>query len=89
MRNKTEDVRNHLVEAIERVMAINDPEASEQDKITLEQAQVVSNLADSYANLIKAEFVGLRVMLEAGSHPSLMKYYENGPLGIEFRNGTE
>lgn len=86
MKNKIEDVRNHLVEAIERVMAINDASASPEDKMTLEQAEVVSKLADSYTNLVKAEFTGIRIMVDAASDAKIMQYAKYNPLGLEYRN---
>lgn len=68
MKNKIEDVRNHLVVAMEALNADDlSPEAAAQ---VVERAKAVSNLANSYIGSVKVEIDAIRLADEVGMLPA-------------------
>lgn len=64
MKNKIEDVRNHLVSQME---ALNDDSANEE---TVRKAQAMSSLATAYIHSVKVEIDALRLMDDCGAIPA-------------------
>jgi hypothetical protein len=67
MKNKIEDVRNHLVSAMEALSA----EDAKPEEITqaVERAKAMSSLATSYINAVKVELDAIRLADEVGMLP--------------------
>lgn len=55
MKNNLSDLRNHLFETIERLKANSDPEASDNEKIDIEDAKVIGNLGKILVESAKVE----------------------------------
>jgi hypothetical protein len=68
MKNKIEDVRNHLVAAMEALNA--DDLSSEAAVQVVEKAKAVSNLANSYINSVKVEIDAIRLADDVGMLPA-------------------
>lgn len=67
MKNKMEDVRNHLVAAME---ALNEEKADPAAvKAAVDRAKGMSNLANSYIDSVKVEIDAIRVADEVGMLP--------------------
>ncbi len=67
MRNKIDDVRNHLVQVMEALNEENvDPAALER---TIERAKAMSSVATSYINAVKVELDAIRLADEVGMLP--------------------
>jgi hypothetical protein len=64
MKNKIEDVRNHLVAQME---ALN---ADEVDPSAIERAKAMSGVATAYINAVKVELDAIRLMDEVGQLPN-------------------
>ena len=68
MKNKIEDVRNHLVACME---ALNQEEQTEeQSKFAIERAKAMSGLATSFTNAVKVELDAVRLADEVGMLPA-------------------
>lgn len=68
MKNKIEDVRNHLVQAME---ALNNEEAKpEEVSQAIEKGKAISSLATSYINAVKVEIDAIRLADEVGMLPA-------------------
>lgn len=63
MKNKLEDVRNHMVAAME---ALNEEGA---DQATVERAKALSGLCSAYVNSVKVEIDAIRMANEVGLLP--------------------
>lgn len=61
MKNKIDDLRDHLFDVIERLKSNGDPEASENEKIRLEDAKMICNAADCIIESIRVQndFLGI------------------------------
>jgi len=61
MKNKIDDLRDHLFDVIERLKSNGDPEASENEKIKLEDAKMICNAADCIIESIRVQndFLGI------------------------------
>jgi hypothetical protein len=67
MKNKLEDVRNHLVAAMEALNGEdNDPAAVKQ---AVDRAKAMSNVANSYIESVKIEIDAIRLADEVGMLP--------------------
>jgi hypothetical protein len=70
MKNKPEDVRNHLVSAME---ALNSEDASPEERaVAIERGKALSGLAAAYVNCFKVEIEAVRLIDETGLLPSSM-----------------
>lgn len=68
MKNRIEDVRNHLVQAME---ALNNEEAKpEEITQAIEKGKAISSLATSYINAVKVELDAIRLADEVGMLPA-------------------
>lgn len=68
MKNKIEDVRNHLVSCME---ALNQDDLTpEQSKEAIERARAMSSLATSFTNAVKVELDAVRLADEVGMLPA-------------------
>lgn len=68
MKNKIEDVRNHLVSAME---ALNDENLKPEDiDRAVDRGKAVSNLANSYIHSVKVEIEAIRLADEVGMLPA-------------------
>lgn len=68
MKNKMEDVRNHLVDAME---ALNDKESSpEAQTQAVNRAKAMSNVANSFIQSVKVEIDAIRLADEVGMLPT-------------------
>lgn len=67
MKNKVEDVRNHIVEMME-LLGDKDIPAEEMTS-RIERARTVSQLAASYTGLVKVEIDAIRLMDDTGRLP--------------------
>lgn len=76
MKNRMEDVRNHLVARLEE---LGDPEASAQ---AVERAKATALLASQYITAIKVEIDARRLLLDTniGLPPALEAPHEAPPL---------
>lgn len=63
MKNKVEDVRNHLVMMLE---ALGDKDA---DALTIERAKATSHVAATYISAVKVEIDAIRLMDDTGRLP--------------------
>jgi len=61
MKNSIDDLRDHLFDVIERLKSNGDPEASENEKIKLEDAKMICNAADCIIESIRVQndFLGI------------------------------
>jgi hypothetical protein len=67
MKNKVDDVRNHLVQVME---ALNEENLAPEDlERTIERAKAMSSLATSYVNAVKVELDAIRLADEVGMLP--------------------
>lgn len=67
MKNKMEDVRNHLVETME---ALNDRDATPEDqKRAVDRAKAMSGVANSFIESVKIEIQAIRLADEVGMLP--------------------
>ena len=87
MKNSLIDLRTHLFEVIERLKSNDDPTASPEDKISLDNAKMIVSAANSIIATSKAEFEGLKLISDMGNFTTLNEYAKNNPLGLERRNG--
>lgn len=71
MKNRMQDVRNHLVAAME---SLADHDVSDQ---VIARAKVISDLAQTYTNTIKVEIDALRI---AGRENQIPQALESAPL---------
>ncbi len=70
MKNKIEDVRNHLVQAME---ALNNEDAKpDETALAIEKGKAISGLATAYINAVKVELDGIRLADEVGMLPGSM-----------------
>jgi hypothetical protein len=70
MKNKVEDVRNHLVQVME---SLNDGEATPVEvTLSIEKAKAMSGLATAYINSVKVEIDAIRLADEVGMLPNSM-----------------
>jgi hypothetical protein len=68
MKNKIEDVRNHLVACME---ALNQDDLTpEQSGAVIEKAKAMSSLATSFTNAVKVELDAVRLADEVGMLPA-------------------
>lgn len=68
MKNKIEDVRNHLVSCME---LLNQEDLTEdQAKSAIEKAKAMSSLATSFTNAVKVELDAVRLADEVGMLPA-------------------
>ena len=67
MKNKIEDLRGHLFEVIERLKSNSDPDASEKDKINIEDAKVIADIGKV---LVESAKVEVAFMKETGAKGS-------------------
>lgn len=68
MKNKLEDVRNHLVQAME---ALNQEDAPpEEIQRSIGRAKAMSNVANSFIESVKVEIDAIKLADEAGLLPS-------------------
>jgi hypothetical protein len=82
MKNKIEDVRNHLVTVME---ALNE-EGSDAETMarTIEKAKAMSNVATSYINAVKVELDAICLADEVGMLPGSV----TAPLQCDRNRGT-
>lgn len=83
MKNSIDDLRNHLFDVIERLKSNGDPEASENEKIKLEDAKMICSAADCIIDSIRVqnEFVGI---ISKAENPD--KVLLNKPKVLEQKN---
>ena len=82
MKNKIDDVRNHLVTVME---ALNEEGADAQTMArTIEKAKAMSSVATSYINAVKVELDAIRLADEVGLLPSSVAT----PLHCDRNRGT-
>lgn len=65
MKNKTEDLRNHLFEAIEMLKNNSNPDASENEKIDIETARTIALLGKTIIESNKVEVHALGIIASA------------------------
>lgn len=65
MKNKIDDLRNHLFDVIERLKSNGDPDASENEKIRLEDAKMICNAADCIIESIRVQNDFLEIISKA------------------------
>lgn len=68
MKNKIEDVRNHLVAAMEALNA--DDLSPEAAGLAIDKAKAISNLSNSYIHSVKVEIAAIRLADEVGMLPA-------------------
>lgn len=90
MKNKLEDVRNHLVAAME---ALNQEDATEEQRnVAIERGKALTGLATAYVNSVKVELDAVRLVDETGLLPSSMTMPQamgerpQGALGLKPRS---
>ena len=66
------DLRNHLFETIERLKSINDPEASECEKINIEAAKSIADIGQVIVNSAKLEVDAMKY-LSGTENPKLVQ----------------
>ena len=83
MKNSIDDLRNHLFDVIERLKSNGDPEASENEKIKLEDAKMICNAADCIIESIRVQndFLGI---ISKAENPD--KVISNIPKVLELKN---
>lgn len=82
MKNKIEDVRNHLVQAME---ALNGEDLTpEQISQAVEKGKTIGSLATAYINAVKVEIDAVRLVDETGMLPTSM----SAPLQCDRNRGT-
>jgi hypothetical protein len=57
-----EALKTHLFEALEGIKNQNDPEASDCEKITIEQAKAIVDVADSIIDIYKVQVDAVRMV---------------------------
>lgn len=72
MKNKTEDLRNHLFEAIEMLKNNSDPNASDHEKMDIDTAKAIANLGKVIVDSNKTEVDAMRIIANA-QNPELLK----------------
>lgn len=73
-KNKMCDLRDHLFETLERLKSNNDPEADTSEKIDVETAKQISNVAGKLIETYKVEVLALNVL----SHSNNPKFVKEG-----------
>lgn len=82
MKNKIDDVRNHLVTVME---ALNEEGADAETMArTIEKAKAMSSVATSYINAVKVELDAIRLADEVGMLPGSVE----APLKCDRNRGT-
>ena len=61
-----EALKAHLFEALEGIKNQNDPEASENEKLSIEQAKAIVDVADSIIDIYKVQVDALKVVGNMG-----------------------
>lgn len=56
------DLRDHIFEVIERLKLSNDPDADPKEKIDIDTAQTISNLAQVAVNSAKVEVEAIKII---------------------------
>lgn len=59
-----EALKSHLFETIEGVKNLSDPEASDNEKISVEQAKQIVGIADSIIEIYKTQVEAVRTITE-------------------------
>lgn len=57
-----EALKTHLFEALEGIKNQNDPEASDCEKITIEQAKAIVDVADSIIDIYKVQVDAVKIV---------------------------
>ena len=57
-----EKLKSHLFETLEGIKNQNDPEASENEKISIEQAKAIVDVADSIIDIYKVQVDALKAV---------------------------
>jgi sugar-specific transcriptional regulator TrmB len=60
----SKDLRSHLFDAIERVKSLNDPNTDDNEKMSIEQAEAICNLAGRIIDSAKVEVVAMKLMAD-------------------------
>lgn len=63
------DLRMHLFDTLERVKSISDPDCSDKDKCSLEQAQTICKVSDQIIESFKVEVNAMQVLVKAANEP--------------------
>jgi len=71
--NTMGDLQNHLFEVIERLKANDDPEASDNEKIKLEDAKCICDVAEIIVQSAKVEVNYLNSLIKAESKGIVIK----------------
>jgi len=82
MKNKIDDVRNHLVQAMEALN--NEDSTPEEIAQAIEKGKVISSLSTSYINAVKVEISAIRLVDETGLLPGSVAE----PLKCDRNRGT-
>lgn len=57
-----EALKGHLFETLEGVKNLSDPQASENEKISIEQAKAICDVSGKIIDITKAQFEAVRVI---------------------------
>jgi len=79
-KNKIGDLRNHLFDVLERVKSINDPDASEADKIDIEQAKTIVDVAEQIIETFKVEVQAVSIISKSPNATLLVASMQNSGL---------
>lgn len=76
-KNSMEDLRNHLIETIEKLKANNDPQASECEKIDIKTAKQITETASVIIDSVKVEVEFLAVVAKADNRNAIIDAASN------------
>lgn len=66
--NSMDDLRNHLFDVIERLKTNGDPDATDKDKISIEDAKAIGNIAKTLIDSAKVEVHAIKALgMDQGS----------------------
>lgn len=79
-KNKLCDLRDHLFETLEMVKNNNNPEASENEKISVENAETISELAGRIIDSYKIEVQAMQILSKADNIIKITEVFTNSGL---------
>lgn len=80
------DLRSHLFDAIERVKSINDPNSSDNEKMSVEAAKAISGLAGNIIESAKVEVMAMQIISKADNPELLATQMKKSDLFIQQNN---
>jgi len=77
------DLRSHLFDAIERVKSINDENASENEKMSIDQAKAICQISEQIIESAKVEVDAMRVISKSENKDSVIQFANKTQLFID------